>query len=213
MVAGALHSGTFFRAFRVSAAEDAAGTGLGGRVKSRAPGGAGAAAEAASAVRGSARRWARAAGQQRDGCGRRRGGGGPSLLLQGGAARGRLRGEDVAGAALLREQVQRQAHHHPAGADPGGAGLGTCARRSPLPLACHPAFPVPLPMALGTRGVRAACRCQDRQREGEGRGRTRKSPQFPAEAMQVGESPPRRFRWGTRCFHSPVLSVSPFSFP
>lgn len=50
---------------------------------------------------------ARAAGKRRDGCGRRQrgGGGGPSLLVQGGAAGGRLRGEDVAGAALLREQV------------------------------------------------------------------------------------------------------------
>lgn len=59
----------------------------------------------------------------------------------------------------------------------------------------------------------------DRGKEqgGEGPG---KVPQFPAEALQVGESPsvgsfspPRRFRWGTRCFHSPVLSVSPFSSP
>lgn len=63
---------------------------------------------------------ARALGTRRDGCGRRRrGGGSPSLLVQGGAAGGRLRGKDVVGAALLREQVQRQAHHHSAGAGPG----------------------------------------------------------------------------------------------
>lgn len=216
-MAGALHSGTFSRACRVSAAEDAAGTGLGGRVKSRAPGRAGAAAEA---VRGSARRWARAAGQRRDGCGRRRGGGGPSLLLQGGAARGRLRGEDVAGAALLREQVQRQAHHHPAGADPGGAGLGTCARRSPLPLACHPAFPLPLPMALGTRGVRAACRCQDRPREGAGRGRTRKSPSVPGGGF-AGRGvpvcglvfPSAALPLGHQVFSLSGLECQPFFFP
>lgn len=60
------------------------------------------------------------------------GGGGPNLLVQGGVAGGRLRGEDVAGAALLREQVQRQAHHHPAGAGRGGRGGGASAPQGTL---------------------------------------------------------------------------------
>ena len=40
---------------------------------------------------------------------------GQDLLLQGGAAGGRLRGQDVAGAALLRVQIQRQTHHNSTG--------------------------------------------------------------------------------------------------
>ena len=63
-----------------------------------------------------------------DGDGVRRGGRRPQLLLQGGAARGGLRGENLPGAALLREQVQRQAHHHPAGAGRAGPGAGGPAR-------------------------------------------------------------------------------------
>lgn len=67
------------------------------------------------------------AGRGADGGGRR-GGRGPQLLLQGGASRGGLRGENLLGAALLREQVQRQAHHHPAGAGRAGDGRGAPAR-------------------------------------------------------------------------------------
>lgn len=61
-----------------------------------------------------------------DGGGDRRGGRWSQLLLQGGASRGGLRGENLPGAALLREQVQRQAHHYAAGAGRAGgsAGLG-----------------------------------------------------------------------------------------
>lgn len=45
------------------------------------------------------------------------------LFVQGGAARGGLRGEDVAGAQILREQIQRQTHHNSTGKRGGGAGL------------------------------------------------------------------------------------------
>lgn len=164
-------------------------------------------------VRGSARRWARAAGQRRDGCGRRRGGGaGPSLLLQGGAARGRLRGEDVAGAALLREQVQRQAHHHPAGADPGETGWG------PAPVTPSPhAFPLPFAIALGTRGPRQSVDVKTRSGEGKD---PEKSPVAGGGCAGRGVpqsvgwfSPLVGFCWGTRCFHSLVFEHQPFFFP
>lgn len=103
---------------------------------------------------------------------------------------------------------------------PGGAGLGTCARRSPLPLACHPAFPLPLPMALGTRGVRAACRCQDRPREGAGRGRTRKSPLVPGGGY-AGRGvpvcglvfPSAALPLGHQVFSLSGLECQPFFFP
>lgn len=37
------------------------------------------------------------------------------VLVQGGASGGGLRRQNIAGAAILREQIQRQTHHHPSG--------------------------------------------------------------------------------------------------
>lgn len=118
VVAGGPSSSHFPRPFQASPRGESGDGARGRRVGADGP-------APAAAVKALRRLWgarrssrARAAGK-RDGCGRqRRGGGGQSLLIQGGAAGGRLRGEDVAGAALLREQVQRQAHHHSAGAGP-----------------------------------------------------------------------------------------------
>lgn len=53
---------------------------------------------------------ARIHGGRRDGRQQRQ-----NLLLQGGVAGGRLCGEDVAGAAILRKQIQRQTHHNSTG--------------------------------------------------------------------------------------------------
>lgn len=61
-------------------------------------------------------------GQRRDGCGRRRRAAAAEPTPSRWCCWGRPRGEDVAGAALPREQVQRQAHHHPAGAGRGARG-------------------------------------------------------------------------------------------
>lgn len=179
---------------------------------------------------------ARAAGTRRDGCGRRRrGGGGPSLLLQGGAAGGRLRGEDVAGAALLREQVQRQAHHHPAGAGRGARGaalLGPGAsapqetllprslgRGAQIPGLSPPPAHCLCGLALGTRVVGAARR-RDRPSGEKWKG-PEKSPGSP-EWLRMWWGPRRgasvssltRFRLSPRCLHPAVSQpgVSPFSF-
>lgn len=171
-----------------------------------------------------ARRGSRApaAGTRRDGCGRRRRGGGrASLLVQGGAAGGRLRGKDVAGAALLRKQVQRQAHHHSAGAGPGerevaprgpysSGALRTLLPHRRLGVGSHisglspPRSDCLSEFALGTRVVGAAWTRKDRLLGGEWKG-PEKSPVWqrvswnPRRCASV--SPLICFRLGPRCLH------------
>lgn len=232
MVAGALHSRTCPSAPPGLAAGDELGDGArGGRAGAERP--------APAAVRAprrpcGARRCSRVrgAGERRDGCGRRRGGGGPSLLVQGGAAGGRLRGEDVAGAALLREQVQRQAHHHFAGAGPrerevapgaptppGPRGLGRhglLVRGSHISGLSPPPWDGPCELALRTLGVLAAWRRKDRPLGGAGKG-PEKSPVTRLRRSWrphpwASFSPSFYFRLGPRCLHFCGHHLSPPPF-
>lgn len=65
------------------------------------------------------------------------------LFVQGGAARGGLCGEDVAGAQILREQIQRQTHHNSTGKRGGGAGLVPVIARCRWQVEGSPVFPDP----------------------------------------------------------------------